>query len=182
MKPHTRFQHKVAAVNERLSPITEAQKQWGFRNALSHFAIRNAKGVAICLDCGHQWHSTDSTEGETKCPNCGTPYKGKETKCSLCGRKVRTMPTLPFKMNMISWYTGEKKLGIAQATGTMTIMEDRLEFRRRFGNSAALLTPYTAVYSAAKANKQPKDILWMRDIADARVGKYGANPIRWNFS
>ena len=111
----------------------------------------------------------------TKCPNCGTPYKGKETKCSLCGRKVRTMPTLPFKMNMISWYTGEKKLGIAQATGTMTIMEDRLEFRRRFGNSAALLTPYTAVYSAAKANKQPKDILWMRDIVDAKVGKYGTN-------
>ena len=54
-------------------------------------------------------------------------------------------------------------------------MEGRLEFRKRFGNTAALLTPYTAVYSAAKANKQPKDILWMRDIADARVGKYGAN-------
>ena len=54
MRPHTRFQHKVAAVNERLSPITEAQKQWGFRNALNHFAIRNAKGVAICLDCGHE--------------------------------------------------------------------------------------------------------------------------------
>jgi len=111
----------------------------------------------------------------SKCPNCGTPYKGKETKCSLCGRKVRTLPALPFKMNMVSWYAGEKKLGIAQATGTMTIMEDRLEFRRRFGNSAALLTPYTAVYSAAKANKQPKDILWMRDIVDARAGKYGAN-------
>ena len=107
----------------------------------------------------------------SKCPNCGTPYKGKETKCSLCGRKVRTLPAMPFKMNMISWYAGEKKSGIAQATGTMTIMEDRLEFRKRFGNTAALLTPYTAVYSAAKANKQPKDILWMRDIADARAGK-----------
>ena len=128
----------------------------------------------------HQNHSDNidtpyTPLDRTKCPNCGTPYKGKETKCSLCGRKVRTMPTLPFKMNMISWYTGEKKLGIAQATGTMTIMEDRLEFRRRFGNSAALLTPYTAVYSAAKANKQPKDILWMRDIVDAKVGKYGTN-------
>ena len=111
----------------------------------------------------------------SKCPNCGTPYKGKETKCSLCGRKVRTLPALPFKMNMVSWYAGEKKLGIAQATGTMTIMEDRLEFRKRFGSTAALLTPYTAVYSAAKANKQPKDILWMRDIADARAGKYGTN-------
>ena len=31
------------------------------------------------------------------------------------------------------------------------------------------------MYSAAKANKQPKDILWMRDIVDAKVGKYGTN-------
>ena len=82
MRPHTRFQHKVAAVNERLSPITEAQKQWGFRNALNHFAIRNAKGVAMCLDCGHKWHST---EGETKCPNCGAfvmPHRA----CKACGQ------------------------------------------------------------------------------------------------
>ena len=78
MRPHTRFQHKVAAVNERLSPITEAQKQWGFRNALNHYAIRNAKGVAICLDCGHQWQST---EGETKCPKCGATIEIKDTQC-----------------------------------------------------------------------------------------------------
>lgn len=81
MRPHTRFQHKVAAVNERLSPITGAQKQWGFRNALKHYAIRNAKGVATCLDCGHQWHSTATTEGETKCPDCGATIEIKDTQC-----------------------------------------------------------------------------------------------------
>ena len=81
MRPHTRFQHKVAAVNERLSPITEAQKQWGFRNALNHFAIRNAKGVATCLDCGHQWHSTATTEGETKCPDCRATIEIKDAQC-----------------------------------------------------------------------------------------------------
>ena len=59
MRPHTRFQHKVAAINERLSPITEAQKQWGFRNALNHYAIRNAKGVAICLSS----HASDYING-----------------------------------------------------------------------------------------------------------------------
>ena len=81
MRPHTRFQHKVAAVNERLSPITGAQKQWGFRNALKHYAIRNAKGVATCLDCGHQWHSTATTESETKCPDCGATIEIKDTQC-----------------------------------------------------------------------------------------------------
>ena len=51
MRPHTRFQHKVAAVNERLSPISGTQKQWGFRNALKHYAIRNAKsGEFIVID------------------------------------------------------------------------------------------------------------------------------------
>jgi len=108
----------------------------------------------------------------SKCPNCGTPYKKNERKCSVCGRKARTLPTLPFKMNMISWIQGESKLNIAQATGTMTILEDRLEFRRLFGNTMALFNPATAAYSAAKAVAQPKDILWMRDITDA-YGNFG---------
>ena len=75
-------------------------------------------------------------------------------------------------MNMVFWYAGEKKSGIAQATGTMTILKDRLEFRRLFGNTAALFHPVTAAYSAAKAAAQPKDILWMRDITDA-YGNFG---------
>ena len=148
-------------------------------------------GANFCVNCGSALKSSFKRDipkekpqpsvqvytpvDRSKCPNCGTPYKGKETKCSLCGRKVRTLPALPFKMNMVSWYAGEKKLGIAQATGTMTILKDRLEFRRLFGNTAALFHPVTAAYSAAKAAAQPKDILWMRDIADARAGKNGTN-------
>ena len=196
----TEIESDPLPTDEGEKPALEEQEQTVTAAAEVAFCpacgAKTKAGANFCGSCGaplkpaikskrvgkqpHQNHSDNIDTPYTpldrsKCPNCGTPYKGKETKCSLCGRKVRTMPTLPFKMNMISWYTGEKKLGIAQATGTMTIMEDRLEFRRRFGNSAALLTPYTAVYSAAKANKQPKDILWMRDIVDAKVGKYGTN-------
>ena len=35
----------------------------------------------MCLDCGHQWHSTYSTEDETKCPNCGATIEIKDTQC-----------------------------------------------------------------------------------------------------
>ena len=196
----TEMESEPLPTDEGEKPALEEQEQTVTAAAEVAFCpacgLKTKAGANFCGSCGaalkpsikskrvgkqpHQNHSDNidtpyTPLDRTKCPNCGTPYKGKETKCSLCGRKVRTMPTLPFKMNMVSWYTGEKKLGIAQATGTMTIMEDRLEFRRRFGNSAALLTPYTAVYSAAKANKQPKDILWMRDIVGAKVGKYGTN-------
>lgn len=61
-------------------------------------------------------------------------------------------------------------MGVAKATGTLTIYDDRLEFRRFMGNTAALLTPYTLAYSAVKANLQPKDIYWTRDIAGIKMG------------
>lgn len=77
MKAKTRLQHKVAAANGRLLPITETQKQWAFRNALTHYAYRAPSGRTTCLDCGHQW----KTEGEEtcRCPECGAELKIENT-------------------------------------------------------------------------------------------------------
>ena len=177
---------------DNLEAAEEEQEQTATAAAETAFCpacgAKAKAGANFCVNCGSALKSSFKRDipkekpqpsvqvytpvDRTKCANCGTPYKGKETKCSLCGRKVRTLPALPFKMNMVFWYAGEKKSGIAQATGTMTILKDRLEFRRLFGNTAALFHPVTAAYSAAKAAAQPKDILWMRDITDA-YGNFG---------
>lgn len=77
-------------------------------------------------------------------------------------------------MRLMSWYKGEKKVGIAKATGTLTVYTDRLEFKRQLGNAAAALVPIAFVKEAQKARNAAADIFWMRDIADAKEGKYGA--------
>lgn len=48
-------------------------------------------------------------------------------------------------MRLMSWYKGEKKVGIAKATGTLTVYTDRLEFKRQLGNAAAALMPIVFV-------------------------------------
>ena len=108
----------------------------------------------------------------SKCQSCGAPIPEGAAKCPICGRRTRMPPVLPFKVGLMSWYIGKVKLGVAKATGGMTIHADRVEFRRHMGNAAAVLTPYTLIYSAVKANVQPKDVYWMKDIADARKGSY----------
>ncbi len=107
----------------------------------------------------------------TVCPACGEPLNGKK-RCPVCNRVARRELKLPFKMEM-SWYTGEKALGVSKATGQFTILEDRIELKRHFGNAAAVLTPYTVVGSAIKSGVAPKDIFRMREISDAKMGKYG---------
>lgn len=77
MKPRTRFQHKVAAANERLQPIKDKAVEWAFRHTLNHYAFRSPKGLTTCLDCGHKWHET----GDKKClcPKCGAELEISDT-------------------------------------------------------------------------------------------------------
>lgn len=105
------------------------------------------------------------------CPNCGTKLSIDAKKCPICGRKARKTPDVPFKLGFMSLLSGDVKIGVAKATGTLTIYDDRLEFKRRMGNAAAVLTPYTLAYSAVKANLQPKNVYWMRDISGVKMSK-----------
>ena len=107
----------------------------------------------------------------SKCPNCGTKIPEGAKKCSICGCKARILPAIPFKLGFMSLFNGEAKIGVSKATGTLTVYDDRLEFKRLIGNAATVLTPYTLVYSAVRANMQPRDVYWMRDISKVKVSK-----------
>ena len=76
---------------------------------------------------------------------------------------------------MISWYTGEPKVGIAKATGTLNVYENRLEFVKKLGNSAG--GAFGAIGMAVAANKAKKegniDTYHYKDIATVRKGTYG---------
>lgn len=111
----------------------------------------------------------------SRCPKCGTPIPNSLSKCPLCGRPRLRELTIPYKLGMVSWYAGETKLGIAKATGSMTILNDRIEYKKNFGNTAAALTPYSAIYSLVKNNMDPKEIFWLRDVAAVKESTYGLN-------
>lgn len=78
MKARTRLQHKVAAANERLLPLTEKQESWAFRHCISHYAFRIKSGVTTCMDCGHRWN--ESSEKVCRCPHCGARLEVKNTR------------------------------------------------------------------------------------------------------
>lgn len=139
-----------------------------------------------------------------KCPGCGIEYSVDKIFCEQCGtslieyekekteesQKADVTPkqeekkpkpqnegSNPLKtIKMMSWYTGEPKVGIAKASGTLNIYEDRLELVKKLGNAAgaALFGAVGAMVSANKAKKQGSiDTYHYKDIAEVRKGTYG---------
>lgn len=86
MKPKTRFQHKVAAANERLQPIKDKAIEWAFRHTVRHFAFRSPKGLTTCLDCGHKWYEKDGKK--CRCPKCGAALEMHNTLCRKVTEKA----------------------------------------------------------------------------------------------
>lgn len=75
MKPRTKFQKEIVALDEKLPQITQTQMKWARENAHSFVALRNKSGNIHCLHCGHVWkvNTTQGWQDEvmgSKCPNC----------------------------------------------------------------------------------------------------------------
>ena len=71
MKPRTQLQKMVAALSEKLPPLTEAQIAWIKRNAIPAMAYRSKKNT-WCTACGHDFSSEDE---HTHCPYCGAKFQ-----------------------------------------------------------------------------------------------------------
>lgn len=79
MKPKNKLQKRVLTLSKKLSPITQAQARWGYRNCIEHIGRRTKKGVISCLECAHSW--TDKTaRQQCTCPNCNTKLKIHDTR------------------------------------------------------------------------------------------------------
>lgn len=109
----------------------------------------------------------------SKCPKCGTAIPAGAKKCPVCGRAKLPEPITPFKMNLVAWYKGETQFGIAKATGSLTILEDRIEYKKNLGNAAEMIIPYWNIYKAIKTNTEPREVFWMHDIAGVKQSAYG---------
>lgn len=77
-------------------------------------------------------------------------------------------------MKMASLYAGEPKVGLAKATGTLNIYDDRLEFHKKLGSSAGAMFGLVGMGVArSQAKKDPVETYPLSQVAQCRLGKYG---------
>lgn len=67
-------------MSQRLSPISEKQKEWAFRHCFHHYGRRIRKGTVSCLECGHEWLDRSIGPGPCVCPHCGWTIEIVETR------------------------------------------------------------------------------------------------------
>lgn len=83
MKPRTKFQQQIVALSKRLSPITQVQKDWGYKHCLDPIARRIKGGMIICLECGEEWqseHRLAETLCGCTCPKCNVKLTVRDTR------------------------------------------------------------------------------------------------------
>lgn len=80
MKPRTKLQQRIYALSQRLTPISERQKEWAFQHCFDHYGRRTKKGAAACLECGYEWQDRKLQPGIAVCPHCGRRIEIIETR------------------------------------------------------------------------------------------------------
>ena len=111
----------------------------------------------------------------SKCPRCGTQIPANEKKCPLCGRKKLPELVTPYNIGNIEWFQKNTQFGNAKATGTLTIHDDRIEFRKTSGSTLESVIPGYNIYATIRANLEPREIFQIRDIAAVRKSSHGFN-------
>lgn len=74
MKPRNKFQAQIAQLSNELPQITQPQLDWAKKHCFDHIGRRTTKGIVTCLECAHEWHSSNERNKDlsnTTCPNCG---------------------------------------------------------------------------------------------------------------
>lgn len=157
------------------------------------------EGEKFCTQCG------EMVPVEKVCPVCNNKLADGVVFCGNCGTKVGNETFNPNNRSsregnnnhrygnnnyrqgnnnyrsgnqsykMVSFYVGEPTVGIAKATGTLTVNPDHLEFKKQLGN--ALGNAFGLVGMAVAANKAKQnggniEIYPYQDIQDAYVGRY----------
>ncbi len=154
-----------------------------------------SEGAKFCSLCGKKVIEAEPAPAKRFCPSCGQEGKPDMLFCEYCGArltdKARPAPApgprpelkprpsssgrFLMEAGMMSYYSGEPTVGIAKATGTLKIFDDRVEFHKKMGSSAGAMFGAVGMIIAANKMKQEGDldIYRYRDVASVREGRYG---------
>lgn len=154
-----------------------------------------SEGAKFCSLCGKKVIEAEPAPAKRFCPSCGQEAEPGMLFCEYCGArltdKARPAPApgprpelkprpsssgrFLMEAGMMSHYSGEPTVGIAKATGTLKIFDDRVEFHKKMGSSAGAMFGAVGMIIAANKMKQEGDldIYRYRDVASVREGRYG---------
>ena len=96
MKPRSQYQRDIVALQAKLPPITEKQRQWAFEHCFETDAY-HTKGTVWCLHCGEVFKEQTS---ELK-----VSVNGDQTICPKCGRKLKLQNSRKAKFHEKWYYT-----------------------------------------------------------------------------
>lgn len=112
------------------------------------------------------------------CPQCGKKAEADEVYCSGCARLLRLVTISGaelLRMNMMSFYEGEPTVGVAKATGTLVIYDDKIVFEKKMGNSLGGAFGLIGMSIAQKAVREnPVDTYLLSDVENVKESKYMA--------
>lgn len=137
-----------------------------------------AEGVKFCSNCGTP---VEQQQSKAFCPTCGAKLEPSAQFCTACGIKVgqavrntvTTSGKLITSLKMVSMYEGTPTVGIAKATGPLSVYDDRIEFKKQMGNALGGAFGLVGMAVAkSKVKNDPIDIYPVSQIAQLRVGKY----------
>ena len=96
MKPRNQYQRDIVALQAKLPPITEKQRQWAFEHCFETDAY-HTKGTVWCLRCGEVF--------EKKASELKVSVNGDQTICPKCGRKLKLQNSRKAKFHEEWYYT-----------------------------------------------------------------------------
>lgn len=140
----------------------------------------------FCMSCGatvaaqqavdmrNAFHSTVRPVRLKLCAGCNAQTAGDEVYCRRCGSLLQerwlTGKEL-MKVSGVNFYEKYWVLANANASGMLTVYEDRVFFEKKLGNSVGMAFGLIGVAIAQKKIKEdPTDEYFMRDIAHAQQG------------
>lgn len=101
MKPRTKIEHEVWAINAKLKPMTEAQRTYAREHCFKHEAVCKSKhnDTLTCLECGTSWQVDDAsalhvTLQDVECPCCGHRLQVNITRRTREMKDVQTFQVL----------------------------------------------------------------------------------------
>lgn len=140
-----------------------------------------AEDAKFCPNCGAR---VEKQQNHAFCTTCGTRLEPSARFCPSCGVKVEQItgeapidtvsPEKPVTvLKMVSLYEGTPTMGIAKATGTLSVYYDRIEYVKQMGNAfGGTFGLAGMVVARSKVKDDPIDIYPVSQISQLSVGKY----------
>lgn len=126
--------------------------------------------MKYCVECGLRVQTDNNSFTKEENQQVHKNYSPDQT--TKVQKSTVTYKTGKLMEFDVSWYEGEKKVGVAKATGKLTLYSDRLELKKIFGSNGAMAFGALGMALSAKSNAGKVVRFDISDIVQVKEMKY----------